>query len=103
MNIELPLTVGELYLALIAVALIVAVGTSLVAHLRGREIRALHTYVLRWTRLEHDLTAATAPTSPAVASVGSVLGRRDPDRAARLRRARDRRTRPAGRHRAVAR
>lgn len=102
MNIELPLTVGDLYLALIAVAGIVAVVTSLLAHLRGREIRALHTYVLRWTSLEADLSAATAPTSPAVAPMADVP-RRASARSDRLRRARDRRTRPAGRHRAVAR
>lgn len=53
------LTVGNLYLALVAVAAIVATSTSLLAHLRGREIQELYTYVTRWSSLDDDLAGAS--------------------------------------------
>jgi hypothetical protein len=53
------LTLGNLYLALVAVAAIVATSTSLLAHLRGREIQELYRYVTRWSSLDDDLAGVS--------------------------------------------
>jgi len=53
------LTVGELYLALIAVVVIVSTVTSLLAYVRGREIQELYTYVNRWSGVDDDLAGTS--------------------------------------------
>jgi hypothetical protein len=58
-NTLTSLTVGELYLALVAVVVIVATVTSLLAYWRGREIQELYTYVNRWSGVDDGLAGTS--------------------------------------------
>ncbi|MCP2322695.1 hypothetical protein HDA40_001202 [Hamadaea flava] len=58
MNGLTSLTVGQLCLALIAIVVIVATATALLAHVRGREIQELYTYVNRWAGVDDDLAGS---------------------------------------------
>ncbi|NUS54612.1 MAG: hypothetical protein HOV66_07085 [Streptomycetaceae bacterium] len=58
MDTPTSITLAELLLGLAATAVVAAVVTALVAHVRGRDVRELYAYVQKWASLDDDLDAA---------------------------------------------
>ncbi|WP_027340983.1 hypothetical protein [Hamadaea tsunoensis] len=64
MDTATSITFAELLLAMGATAIVAAVATAMVAHVRGRDVTELYAYVQKWASLDDDMAAAALVGMP---------------------------------------